>query len=121
MKTLASLICICLLSITTFASNPELETVEPTEIKETAATAQELEFQRVIQNILKEESPFCNDTTPKCKIIILDNNFRTIRAESLEKMEDVCNQSTLVPIIYRSVFITKINQVSYFMLQKNNF
>ncbi len=118
MKTLVSLLCICLISITAYATNP---TIEPEESKEIQATAQELEIQSVIQNILNDEkAPSFNITTPKCKVIIIDKNFKTIREECVEKMEDLCDHSTLVPIIYRSVFIARIHHVSYFMLQKNN-
>ena len=58
------------------------------------------------------------DPIEKFKIIIMDSEFNKIRVESVEKIEDIYNQSTLVPIIYRSEFVTKIHNVSYYILQK---
>ena len=112
MKTLVLVLCIALFSINSFASNSGVEPQENLSVQET-------EFHNVLNNVLNKELALAiNRISEKCKVIIIDCNFKTIREENLEKIEDICNQSTLVPIIYRSEFITKINHVSYFMLQK---
>ena len=112
MKTSTILVFVCLFSFSSFANNPEIE------IKE-IVTAPELEFSAAFEELFENKAKLNNaNIVEKSKIIIMDSDFRKIREESIEKTEDICDQSTLVPIIYRSQFITKVHNVSYYMLQK---
>ena len=112
MKASAILYFVCLLSFSSFANNPEIE------IKE-VVTATELEIDIALEELFENKAKVNNTSiVEKTKIIIIDSDFKKIREESIDKTEDICNQSTLVPIIYRSQFIAKVQNVSYYMLQK---
>ena len=79
-----------------------------------------MEFSAAFEELFENKAKLNNaNIVEKSKIIIMVSDFRKIREESIEKTEDICDQSTLVPIIYRSQFITKVHNVSYYMLQKN--
>jgi hypothetical protein len=85
----------------------------------------EIEFHKtesstVLREVLNEDMHLLiKNITPKNKVIILDANFNKIREENVDNIENLNNQSMLVPIIYRSQFITQIYNVSYYMIQKN--
>ena len=92
--------------------NPEIELKE-------IVTAPELDFSTAFEELFENKARVNNASiVEKRKIIIIDSDFKKIREESIEKTEDIFDQSTLVPIIYRSQFITKVHNVSYYMLQK---
>ncbi len=113
MKSSALLLLVCFFSISVFANNPEIE-------KKGESIVQELEYKIILENLLdsntKTLNPFINE---KCKVIIIDDKFNKIREEALEKLEDICSQSTLTPTIYRSEFIIKIHNISYYMLRND--
>ncbi len=113
MKSSTLFLLACLISFSVFANNPAL-------VKSEKNTAQELEYNNVLENLLISHTeilnPFVNE---KCKVIILDDKFNTIREETIDKIEDICNQSMLTPTIYRSEFILKISNVSYYMLRND--
>ena len=112
MKTTAILVFVCLLSYSSFANNPEIELKE-------IVTAPELDFSTAFEELFENKARLNNASiVEERKIIIIDSDFKKIREESIEKTEDIFDQSTLVPIIYRSQFITKVHNVSYYMLQK---
>ena len=112
MKTTAILVFVCLLSYYSFANNPEIELKE-------IVPSPELDFSTAFEELFENKARLNNASiVEERKIIIIDSDFKKIREESIEKTEDIFNQSTLVPIIYRSQFITKVNNVSYYMLQK---
>lgn len=112
MKISALILLVCFFCTSVFATNSVFEK------KEKPAT-QELSISSIIEEIFDNKTEISN-TFPnkKLKIIIMDNDFKKIKEESFEKIEDIYNQSTLVPIIYQSEFITKIHNVSYYILQK---
>ena len=51
------------------------------------------------------------------QIIIMNEDFRKVREEEIDSMEEINAQSTLVPVIYRSELIASIDNVSYYMLK----
>lgn len=53
------------------------------------------------------------------KVIIMDKDFNKIREAFLDKDQNTNNQSMLQPFINRSQFITKVHNVSYYVLEKN--
>ena len=113
MKTSAILAFVCLLSFSSLANNSEIELKE-------IVPSPELEFSTAFEELFENKAKVNNASIiEKRKIIIMDSDFKKIREESIEKTEDIFNHSTLVPIIYRSQFITKVHNVSYYMLQKN--
>jgi hypothetical protein len=116
MKKSAILFSLCLMSLSVFAYNPSIDSPLPKSSQ--IANAQEMEVQQVIDDWTSEKNMVISSIPEKCKIVILDSNFKTVREECVGKMQNICDHSTLVPIIYRSEFIVKIGQVSYFMLSK---
>ncbi|MCK5701294.1 MAG: hypothetical protein KAI29_09080 [Cyclobacteriaceae bacterium] len=113
MKISISILFICFFSFSVSANNPTLESTEK-------KTALELEISSIIEEILNKNTETNNALIDEqCKIIIINSEFKKIKEESIEKIDDICTQSTLVPIIYRSEFIMKIYNVSYYMLQKD--
>ena len=112
MKIPAIFFFVCFFCISVLAKNPALETKEKnTEVK--------LEISSILDEIFNNKTETgITDPIEKFKIIIMDSEFNKISVESVEKVEDIYNQSTLVPIIYRSEFITKIHNISYYILQK---
>lgn len=113
MKTTTILsLTILILNFTTYATNPALEVEEKNE-------TQKIEFNEILEKALDvDDNLFVTQIKEKCKIIIIDENFNTIREESVSGIENVNNQSILVPTIYRSQFITTVHNVSYYMLEK---
>lgn len=77
------------------------------------------ELNEVLNEVLDvNENKFAAELQRKNKIVIIDGDFNKIREESVDKLDNLNNQSMLVPFIYRSQFITKVHNVSYYMLEK---
>ena len=111
MKIIGMLL-ILLISFPTFASNPTLE------IKAEKESIQK-ETKALFEEVFKDEiSKVAASISNKERVIIIDENFNTVREESVDNIEKLSNQSILVPTIYRSQFISKIYNVSYYMLKK---
>lgn len=113
MKTTTILfLALLLLNFAAYATNPAVEVEEKNE-------TQKIEFNEILEEALDvDENLFVAQINEKSKIIIIDENFNKIREESVDGIENVNNQSMLVPTIYRSQFITKVHNVSYYMLEK---
>ena len=114
MKSMKLLFLFVLTYSSIHAINPNLE----------SSAVQKLQ-QNEVKNILDEaldikENQIVKHMKADDKIIILDQDFNKIREENVASAEKLSNQSMLVPIIYRSEFITKVYNVSYYMLKKNN-
>lgn len=77
------------------------------------------ELNEVLNEVLDvDENKFAAELQRRNKIVIIDGDFNKIREETVDKLENLNNQSMLVPFIYRSQFITKVHNVSYYMLEK---
>lgn len=112
MKTITLLSLGLLINFSLYSYNPVPDTNEKSEI-------QQIEFNRILDDVLDvDESRFVAQLEKRHKIVIIDENFNKIREESVDKAENLTKQSMLVPIIYRSQFITKLQNVSYYMLEK---
>ena len=102
---------LCLLFFTTIeanATNPvELEVQEKSSI----------ELGELINDIFKDKTGLVKTENPELKIIILNNDFRKVREDNINSMDEINAQSTLVPVIYRSEFIAQIYNVSYYILK----
>ena len=113
MKTIPLLFFLLLFCFTLHAYNPKLEAKAQLSIQQT-------EMNEILEEVLDvDENQFVNQVKARNKIIIIDEDFNTIREESIDNEENLNNQSMLVPIIYRSEFIGKVYNVSYYMLEKN--
>ena len=113
MKNLTFLSIALLLCCSALANNP---------MKESEKEGESLQME--INDILKEISNedmnlLVKNITPKNKVIIMDGDFNKIWEEYIDENEEINNQTMLVPILYRTQFIAKIYNVSYYMLQKN--
>lgn len=115
MKIFALIFFICFFCISVFANNPASEPKEKN-------TTQELDISSILEEIFDNKTEISNTVHDnKIKIIIMDSDFKKIREESMDKIEDIYNLPTLVPIFYQSEFIIKIDNVSYYILQENKF
>jgi len=115
MKIIIVFLFATIFSFSASATNPALETTETSETQITLET----EFSNVLGELFETKSKInLSENIKNCTIIIIDSNFNKIRQESVEKIDELCSKSTLVPIIYRSQFIAKVDNVSYFMLDK---
>ena len=107
-----------LLISTFFIHNTILAFAPPTEFHKTK-DVQNLEYVNIMDEVLDvEENKLVKLLDKNDKIIILDHNFNKIREAFVEEHTTINNHSILVPIIYRSEFIMKVHNVSYFMLEK---
>ena len=112
MKTTTILTIILLLNFSIYASVPNLDVNGKN-------SSQEAEFVEILNEVLDvQENKFISEIKPKNRIIIIDESFNTIREESIDDVENISNQSMLVPTIYRSQFIATVHNVSYYMLEK---
>jgi hypothetical protein len=75
------------------------------------------ELYLLAKDVLAEDEPIIAEKTKQAKIIIMNSDFRNVRVGYVNSMEELNWQSTLVPVIYRANFITKIDHVSYYMLK----
>lgn len=107
------ILLILFLSLPTFAGNPNIEIKAKKE-------SPKLEANTLLRATFTDEvEKLAASITSKNRVIIIDANFNKVREEPVDHIENLSNQSMLVPIIYRSQFITKIYNVSYYMLQKD--
>ena len=112
MKTITLLSLGLLISFSLYSYNPVPGTNDKSEI-------QQIEFNEILDDVLDiDENRFVAQLEKQNKIVIIDNDFNKIREESVDKVENLTRQSMLVPIIYRSQFITKLHNVSYYMLEE---
>lgn len=118
MKTPHLIVIALMFSIPAFCTNPVLNNSAQAETEEIAETISE-EIKKVINNVFdgKEEKLFYN-LNEKIKVIIINDSFQKVRVDYVDKIEDIYTQSTLLPVINRSEFISRIDNVSYFMLRK---
>jgi hypothetical protein len=114
MKRSALFLTIFLLSLTVSAYNPETNSQVTNAPKMLAERAPEI--QQNFESVFDDEVFLFTSESKKTKVIIMDQNLNIIREECVDEMQNLCNQSTLVPIIYRSEFVAKVNKVSYFIL-----
>jgi hypothetical protein len=66
----------------------------------------------------KIQAPMAQVFNTKRQVRIIDEKGNTIREGCMDETEGFCPTSTLVPIIYRSVYLTDIHGISYYMLNK---
>jgi len=113
MKTTTNLtLALLLLNFAVYATKPAVEVEEKNE-------TQKIEINEILEKALDvDENQYVAQIKEKSKIIIIDENFNKIREEFVDSTENLNNQSMLVPTIYRSQFITKVHNVSYYMLEK---
>lgn len=112
MKILVFFSIAFLLSYSINAINPLAKTYEKNETTE-------LEINDILNEIMDvNENQLLSQLHKKNKIIILDEVFNKIREEYIDDIENINSRSILVPIIYRSEFIIKVHNVSYYMLEK---
>ena len=118
MKTLNLIVVALFLSLPALCTNPLLSNSSNEEMAETLeAVATEVESRfRIVADEPEELS--IKSLSEKIKVIILNDEFRKVRVDYVDKLEDIYNQSTLLPLINRSEFISTIYNVSYFMLRK---
>ena len=94
-----------------FANNPALD-------KNEKKTTHKFEISNLIEEIFdKNVETFESKPNSTFKIVIMDKNYNKIREESFEKMDHIYKQSILIPLIYRSDLITKINNVFYYVIR----
>ena len=98
------------ISLTAFATNPEIESSESAEVIK-------VEVNNLVLDLFNEKPDLQKEENKKIKIIIMNENFRKVREEVIDNMKEINSQSTLVPVIYRSELITSIDNVSYYMLK----
>ena len=112
MKIIILLITSLILNLTVYASNSNAESKDVNAILQT-----ELEdIQDQIFDV--DEIKFVSQLQKLNKVIIMDQNFNKIREVYFEKEENLNNQPMLQPFINRSQFITKVDNVSYYVLEK---
>lgn len=111
MKLSALILFFSFFCISLFANNPAFE-------KKEKKTTLELEISKLVKELFDTNLEFPESSpNEKFKIVIMDSEFNILREESIEKIDNLYNQSILVPLIYRSELITKINGVSYYILR----
>jgi hypothetical protein len=110
MKTSILTFALFIYSLSVFATNPEVEATE-------SAETIKMEVNNLVSEIFSEKPDLLKKGNEKIKIIIFNQDFRKVREEVIDSMKDIYSQSTLVPVIYRSEFITSIDNVSYYMLK----
>lgn len=111
MKTVCVLISVFLLSITSNANNPKIEQSE-------IHVKQNMELKNLITNLFDNQSGLVQEKNQKVKIVIMNSDYRKVRVDEVESMKEINLESTLLPVIYRSVFVTKIHNVAYYMLKE---
>jgi len=113
MKGLTILTLFIFSTITIYGSTPASESNE-------LNTTIESQYDEILDEVLDvKENQFIGELAEKNKVIIIDEFFNKIREESIDDVENISSQSILVPTIYRSQFIAKVHNVSYYMLKKN--
>lgn len=110
MKTINLILILLIFSFSALATNPEIESTESAEIIKT-------EINNPVLDLYNEQSDILKEEPKKIKIIIMNEDFRKVREEVIDSMEEINSRSTLVPVIYRSELITSIDNVSYYMLK----
>ncbi len=117
MKTLNLIVIALFFSLPAFSTNPLGTNSSNYEIESPETIVAEVESRfKIITSEIEEIS--VTSLNQKIKVIILNDEFRKIRVEYVDNFEDIYNQSTLLPLINRSEFISTIYNVSYFMLRK---
>jgi len=112
MKILVFFSIAFLLSNSINTINPHDKTYEKNE-------ATELEINDILNEIMDvNENRLVSQLREKNKIIILDADFNKIREEYIDDIEKINSRSILVPVIYRSEFIIRVHNVSYYLLEK---
>jgi len=113
MKGLTILSLFVLSNLTIYANTPKPDANE-------ISSAEESLYSDILDEVLDvKEKQFSSQLAEKNKVIIIDEFFNKIREELIDDIDNISSQSVLVPTIYRSQFITKVHNVSYFMLKKN--
>ncbi len=112
MKIIILLTASLILSVSVYASNSNAEVKDSQVLPQT-------EINDILNKVLDvDEYKFVSQLQKQSKIIIMDENFNKIREDYLDKEENLNNQSMIQPFIYRSQFIAKVHNVSYYMLEK---
>jgi hypothetical protein len=118
MKVLKLIVIALIFSFPAFCTNPILSSSVDAEVEdatETIAAEVETLFGLVFDEI---EQISLKSISEKMQVVILNEEFRKVRVDEVDKFEDIYSQSMLLPLIYRSEFISTIYNVSYFMLRK---
>jgi len=111
MKTFCIALFLSFFSLYATASRSNNEKAEYFETKN-------IEIENVIDELFEKENLIVEEEKPELKVVILNSDFRKVRVGRVESIEKINSESTLTPVIYRSEFITKIHNVSYYMLKE---
>ena len=107
-------ICIAFLCLM-IALTVEANTANPEEME--VQNQSNIEVGEMIDDMFKIETGLVQNETTEIKIVILNSDFRKVREDNIKSMDEINKQSTLVPVIYWSEFVTKIYSVSYYILK----
>lgn len=99
------------------ANSADLREEEATNREKHESSIEQSELYLLVKDVLAEDEPSIAEEAKQSKIIIMNKEFRKVRVGYIDNFEDLDWQSTLVPVIYRANFITKIDHVSYYMLK----
>jgi len=110
MKAIFVLFVCIFFSFSSFANNSNSELAKVLE-------PQQKELKNLIISLFANQTDLAIEEDKKLKIIIMNSDFRKVRVGEVENLRDLNAESTLVPVIYRSEFVTKIHNVSYYILK----
>ncbi len=110
MKTFCIALFLSLFTLYATANGSNNEKAENLETKN-------IEIENVIDELFEKEKLIVEEEEPELKVVILNRDFRKVRVGRVESIQKINSESTLTPVIYRSEFITKIHNVSYYMLK----
>jgi hypothetical protein len=77
-----------------------------------------IELENLMNDLFEEKTPLIESENQQLKVVILNSDYRKVRVGRVENMDNINSESTLLPVIYRSVFLTKIHDTSYYMLKE---
>ena len=112
MKTIFFAFVFCIVYCISCLANEASESVEKSE---TSASEIHSGMEQIIETFSEKVIDFSGK---KIKVIILNEQFRKVRVEVIEKMDDISLNSTLYPIFHKADLITKIDNVAYYLLRK---
>jgi len=112
MKTTCTALLCLLLSVSVYAN-----TNSPEELKSQDQST--IELGKLIDSFFEDKTGLVQDRQehPEMKIIIMNSDFRKVREDKIRDLEEINNESTLVPVIYRAEFVANIYNVLYYVLK----
>jgi len=111
MKTLFVALIFSTLPLLSNANESNAENAENLE-------SENIELENLMNDLFEEKTPLIESENQQLKVVILNSDYRKVRVGRVDNMDNINSESTLLPVIYRSVFLTKIHDTSYYMLKE---